>query len=84
MPLLAPRRTEAWGLGMILVYLMESSCLCQRRSFSSSAVGPFCINAAFIRLLGEISTTSDMQMIPILWQTVKRTFKPLDEGERRE
>ena len=35
------------------------------------------------RLLGEISTTSDMQMTPPLWQKVK-TKEPLDESERRE
>ena len=34
------------------------------------------------RLLGEISTTSDMQMIVILWQRTKRNY--LDEGERGE
>ena len=34
------------------------------------------------RLLEEISTTSDMQMIPPLWQKVKRTKEPLDEGAR--
>ena len=33
------------------------------------------------RLLGEISITSDMQMIPPLWQKAK---KPLDESERGE
>ena len=36
------------------------------------------------RLPGEISITSDMQMTPPLWQKVKRTKKPLDEGERGE
>ena len=36
------------------------------------------------RLLGEISTTSDMQLTPPLWQKVKRTKEPLDEGERGE
>ena len=36
------------------------------------------------RLLGEISATSDMQMIPLQWQNVKRTKEPLDEGERGE
>ena len=36
------------------------------------------------RLLGEISMTSDMQMIPPLWQKVKRNKKPLDESERGE
>ena len=35
-----------------------------------------------LRLLGEISTTSDMQMIVILWQRTKRNY--LDEGERGE
>ena len=34
------------------------------------------------RLPGEISITSDMQMIPPLWQKVKRNKKPLDESER--
>ena len=32
----------------------------------------------------ETSTTSDMQMIPLWWQKVKRTKKPLDEGEGGE
>ena len=36
------------------------------------------------RMPGEISITSDMQMIPPLWQKVKRTKKPLDESERGE
>ena len=36
------------------------------------------------RLLGEISITSYMQMTPPLWQKVKRTKEPLDEGERGE
>ena len=37
------------------------------------------------RLLGEISITSDMQMIPPLWQKVKkRTKEPLDESEKGE
>ena len=37
------------------------------------------------RLPGEISITSDMQMIPPLWQKVKkRCKKPLDESERGE
>ena len=36
------------------------------------------------RLPGEISIMSDMQMIPPLWQKVKRNKKPLDESERGE
>ena len=36
------------------------------------------------RLPGEISITSDMQMIPPLWQTVRTTKEPLDESERGE
>ena len=36
------------------------------------------------RLQGEIPITSDMQMTPPLWQKVKMTKKPLDEGERGE
>ena len=36
------------------------------------------------RLLGEISLTSDMQMIPPLWQKVKKNYRALDESERRE
>ena len=36
-----------------------------------------------LRLPGEISVTSDMQMTPPLWQKVKRNYKePLDESER--
>ena len=38
----------------------------------------------FLRLLGEMSITSDMQMTPPLWQKVKGTEKPLDECERGE
>ena len=39
---------------------------------------------AGIKLLGEISITSDTQKTPPLWQKVKRTTKPLDESERGE
>ena len=34
--------------------------------------------------LPEISTTSDMQMTPPLWQKGRRTQKPLGESERGE
>ena len=37
-----------------------------------------------IKMPGEISITSDMQMTPPLWQKVKRNKKPLDESERGE
>ena len=37
-----------------------------------------------LRLLGEISITSDMQMTPPLWQKVKKTKEPLDKSERGE
>ena len=36
------------------------------------------------RLLGERSTTLDMQMIPLREQEVKRNKEPIDEGEREE
>ena len=36
------------------------------------------------RLQGEISITSDMQMIPPLRQKHRRTKQPLDESERGE
>ena len=36
------------------------------------------------RLLGEISTNSDIQMIPLQWQNAKRNKEPLHEGERGE
>ena len=36
------------------------------------------------RFPGEMTTTSDMQMILIYWQKGKGTKQPLDEGERRE
>ena len=40
---------------------------------------------AGMKIAGEISITSDMQMTPPLWQKVKRNFKkPLDESERGE
>ena len=40
---------------------------------------------AGIKIAGrKISVTSDMQMIPPLWQKVKRNSKPLDESERGE
>ena len=35
-------------------------------------------------LPGEISITSDRQMIPPLWQKVKRNYKYLDESESGE
>ena len=34
------------------------------------------------RLPEETSITTDMQMTPPLWQKVKKTEEPLDEGER--
>ena len=36
------------------------------------------------RLLGEIETTSDMQMTPPYGRKQRGTKEPLDEGERRE
>ena len=36
------------------------------------------------RFLGEISITSDMQMIPPLWQKVKKNKEPFDRSERGE
>ena len=36
------------------------------------------------RLLGEVSITSDMQMMPALWRKWRRTKEPLDESERGE
>ena len=36
------------------------------------------------RLPGERSTTSDMQMIPLLWQKPRGSKEPLDKGERGE
>ena len=35
---------------------------------------------AGIKIAGRISITSDMQMIPPLWQKVKRNKQPLDKG----
>ena len=44
---------------------------------------------AGIKMLGEISVTSDMQMTPSLWQKAKRNYEelkkePLGEGRRGE
>ena len=36
------------------------------------------------RLPGETSITSNIQMIPLLWQKVRGTKEPLDDGERGE
>ena len=36
------------------------------------------------RLLGEMSITSDMQMILSLWQKARGTEEPFDESERGE
>ena len=36
------------------------------------------------RLPGEISITSDMQMISHLWQIAQKTKESLDESERGE
>ena len=36
------------------------------------------------RLLGETSANTDTHMKTSLWQRVKRTKEPLDEGNRRE
>ena len=36
------------------------------------------------RLPGEISITSYMQMVPLLWQKERGTKEPLDESERGE
>ena len=38
---------------------------------------------ARIKIVGETSITSDMQMIPHLWQKETGTKEPLDEGEKR-
>ena len=35
------------------------------------------------RLLGEISTTSDMQMIPLMAESKEELDEPLGEGERK-
>ena len=39
---------------------------------------------AEIKLLGEISITSDMQMTPPYGRKLRGTKEPLDEGERGE
>ena len=36
------------------------------------------------RLPGELLIASDIQMIPLLWQKVKKTKESLDESERGE
>ena len=36
------------------------------------------------KLPGEISITSDMRMMPHLWQKQRRTKEPFDESERGE
>ena len=38
----------------------------------------------YSRMPREISITSDMQMIPLLWQKVKKTKRAYEESKRRE
>ena len=37
-----------------------------------------------LRLMGEISRTSNMQMTPPLWQKQRGTNEPLNESEREK
>ena len=37
-----------------------------------------------LSMLGDISTTSDIQIRPLLWQKWRRTKEPLEESERAE
>ena len=53
------------------------------QSISCEMPGCFVEGQAGIRLLGEISINSDMQMTPPLWQKVKGTNEPLDENKER-
>ena len=39
---------------------------------------------AGIKIAGEISITSDMQMTPPLWQKARRNYRAFDESEREE
>ena len=39
---------------------------------------------AGIKMPGEISVTSDRQMIPLMAESKEETKEPLDEGERGE
>ena len=52
---------------------------------STSCKMPGCIKHKLeSRLLGEISITSDMQIVSALWQKVKKNKESLDESERGE
>ena len=61
---------------------MLSPCLFTSKKSTSCEMSGWMNHKLETRLLGEISTTSDMQMIVILWQRTKRNY--LDEGERGE
>ena len=37
-----------------------------------------------IKIAGEMSITSDMQMTPHLWQKAKKNYRAFDESEREE
>ena len=62
----------------------HSAYLTYMQSTSCEMLGWMKQAQARSRLPREISITSDMQMIPPLWQKVKRTKEPLDESERGE
>ena len=55
-----------------LTYMWSTSCEMQGQMTHQLAS----------RLPGEISTTSDMQMIPLSGRKQKGTKEPLDEGQR--
>ena len=60
-------------------------CLFNLYAFHISCKIPGWINHKLeSRPQGEISTTSDMQMTPPLWQKGRGTKESLDDGERGE
>ena len=60
-----------------------SPCLTYIQNISCEMLG-WMKHKLEIRLPGEISITSDMQMTPHLWQKAKKNYRAFDESEREE
>ena len=72
------------GKEFVKAVYCHSACLTYMQSTSCKVLG-WMTNKLELRLQGEISITSDMQMTPPLWKKAKRIGKEaLDESERGE
>ena len=61
-------------LGMVIL-LLTIVLFLMGKNFPKNDIRWFVVFDSSLRLVGEISITSDMQMTPPLWQKVKRNQK---------